>query len=847
VGLLLIVVFPLFGYHLLQDGVSFNSDQLYCIHFCDDLWQGRDVQGFHMPGAPYVFPDMALLLICRMLTSKIAVQFLLYSFLFYTLLLLVLMAICLRIGLCLDESFSIAGLGVAVLLAYHFDPVYHGFGLLLTYPGNHMGCLLIGLAVIGFTLRAVQTGYHWFSAALMVGVCGSSCFSDQLLIVQYLAPVGGAVLLLGICRLIPFRRSLITIALLVLSVLLAMTIRKLFVQLGFIPLCLERKDPLFQIPLIEAFQQFCASWRLLGREQTPTKIILLFHGLAGLAVLVIWSLQARRSPVLSTSLRENPTHAATESRLDRTAILLVALVLLLAPLSNAGVLIVAGLIEPFAVSRYLYTWWFLPFLCLGLWSRLLPGRLVRFVPGIIVLVVVFRVLTFPDSLSVDRIAPRYPPLARALDELVRKHGPLRGFAEFWRARETRYLTQEHVAVVPILPNGSPWFHAFNPNSYLSDDRHDTIVPDYHFVIFPTSKDESGPDPNQIAARYGKPVEIIPAGEYLIWRYERMRHSQLDLFLRAQLGQRLVREKPYLVPSDPVSLRTPKRNLTPSEARGNIRLQRGQELTIRFDKPVTGAMIDLSANYCDAYTLVFLHDGRALGTARVPPVEWTGAEFVYCSPGLQSRLVSVPSACRSQGFNEVRLIPRGGSASFVVGHFLVFEEWIPYQRLEDGQQERYHRYEGEKLHSPPTPEITILDEAAASGGHSRQATASYQGCIAYGPYTFLAPGRYRIDFALKVTDNCSSDVVATIDSCALRGERILQTRTLRGTQFSTANKYQSFDFTIDTEDELDFVEFRVMAAGKTNVTLDYVDVSLLTAEPTSEACESQKPHMQGLSH
>lgn len=847
VCLLLAIVFPLFGYHLLQDPFGFNSDQLYCAHFCDDLWQGRDVQGFHMPGAPYVFPDMALLLFCRMLTSNVAVLFLLYSFCFYTLLIFVLMMICRRIGFFWEESFAIAGLGVAFLLAYHIDPAYDGSGLLLTYPGNHMGCFLMGLAVLAFTLRAVQTGYHWLSSALMVGVCGLSCFSDQLLIVQCLAPLGAAVLLLGICRVIPFRRVLITIALLALSVLLGMMIRKLFLQLGFVPMCLERKDPLFQIPLSDALQRFYANWCLKGREQTATKILLLLHGLAGLAVLIIWSRQTRRSPDLSTSRYETPTPAMERPRLDRAAILLVALVLLLAPLANAAVLIVAGWIEPFAVSRYLYTWWFLPFLCLVLWARLLPGRLVRFVPAIIVLLVASRLLTLPDGLSLDRITPRYPPLARVLDELARKHGPLRGFAEFWRARESHYLTQEQVAVVPVLPNGSPWFHAFNPNSFLSDDRHDTNIPDYHFVIFPTNKSEPGPDPDQIAARYGKPVEIIPAGEYIIWRYESMRHRQLDLFLRSQIAQRLVREKPYLVPSEPVALRTPKRNLTPCEARGNIALQRGQELTIRFDKPVTGAMIDLSANYCDAYTLVFLHDGRELARARVPLVEWTGAEFVYCKPGLQSRLVPVPAACRSEGFNEVKLIPSGGSPSFVVGHFLVFDEWIPYQSIEEQQLERYHRYEGEKLISPPSPEITVVDEASASGGHCRQATASYQGCMAYGPYTFLAPGRYRIAFALKVEDNRSSDVVAAVDSCALRGERILQTRALRGQEFSAANRYQVFDFTIDIQDELDFVEFRVMAYGQTKVTLDYVDVTRLTSEPTSEACEQPRPQSTGISH
>ena len=126
VSLLLALVFSLFIYQFLQDRVSFNSDQLYCIHFCDDLLHGRDVQGFHMPAAPYVFPDMALVLLCSVLTSNLTAVFILYSVLYYSLLLAVLTAICRGLGLSRRDSYVTAALGVAFLLAAHFDPAYVG-------------------------------------------------------------------------------------------------------------------------------------------------------------------------------------------------------------------------------------------------------------------------------------------------------------------------------------------------------------------------------------------------------------------------------------------------------------------------------------------------------------------------------------------------------------------------------------------------------------------------------------------------------------------------------------------------------------------------------------------------
>lgn len=109
-------------------------------------------------------------------------------------------------------------------------------------------------------------------------------------------------------------------------------------------------------------------------------------------------------------------------------------------------------------------------------------------------------------------------------------------------------------------------------------------------------------------------------------------------------------------------------------------------------------------------------------------------------------------------------------------------------------------------------------------------------MAYGPYTILAPGRYRVDFALKVAENLSSDIVATIDSHAYTGEQCLQSRGLRGTDFVRAGDYQVFSLMLDVEEELDMVEYRVIVSGKTVVTLDYIDVTLLAPGKAGEACE-----------
>src|SRR5579871_6246887 len=62
----------------LADGTAFNSDNLLSTAQCDDLLHGRDVRDWHLPGAPYLFPDLVLLLPCQLLAPTLPIAFLAY-------------------------------------------------------------------------------------------------------------------------------------------------------------------------------------------------------------------------------------------------------------------------------------------------------------------------------------------------------------------------------------------------------------------------------------------------------------------------------------------------------------------------------------------------------------------------------------------------------------------------------------------------------------------------------------------------------------------------------------------------------------------------------------------------
>ncbi|HTU21218.1 MAG TPA: hypothetical protein VMG10_24405 [Gemmataceae bacterium] len=828
-AVLLLLTFTLAWYRFLNLPRSFNSDHLYCLHFCDDLIHGRDLRGWHLPAAPYLFPDILLLCAMRLLTSDVAGVFLLYSSLYYLLLFAVLWAIFRQVGLSRGEAFPTAALGLTLLLAACFHPDYGVRCLLLMYPGNHMGCLLVGLGVAALVLRTLQRGFHWLSAMLLVLAAGLGGFSDQLLIVQLLVPIGSTVALLALCRLVSRRRAVGTTFLLALAAVGAMSKQMVLTWLGLVPMHLQ---PALRKPGIDALKQLAVTFWAAFHNQPLMLTVFVLHMAAALTVSLLWMRRCR----CSIGVEADPEGADRDARRNGPAIVFVALVLLLAPLSNAGALMIANMVSCSTLDRYLYTWLLLPFLFIALWPRLLPWRATaRLAPAAVIGVVLVRLFTFPDAVFLDRFSLRYPPLARALDDMVRKHGRLRGFGHYWSAREMHYLTCEHVEVLPTLPWGQPWFHGYNPNAFLLDDRRDPTVPDYHFAIVPTSGNTEV-DAEQILARFGKPAEIIAAGEYEIWRYDRMVNRHLDLFLRTQAAQRLVEQKPFVRPYQPAILAHPKRNLTSWNARGNVQLQRDATLTIRFEKPVAGRMIDIAANYADEYLLWFYREGRKLGKTRVSAVAWNGAEIAYCEPGLQSRLVEVPEACRPDGFDEVRVTPLGRSQHFAIGHFLVFDEWIPYRSGRANPGDRYHRYEGERMSQIDSAEVATVADASASAGQARQATAAFQGYLAYGPYLPLPAGRYRIDFSLKIEDNSFAETIATIDASAFGGWQTLQARRLRGCDFTSANQYQIFSLTFDVAEELDLVEYRVLVGGKTKATFDYVDVTRLPPERTSETCE-----------
>jgi hypothetical protein len=821
----------LFGYQFQQDPGSFNSDDLYPAAVCDDVLVGRELPGWHMPAAPYPFPDVLLLLPCRAAFGNIAAAFAAYAALFYALLLAAVAWVLRRAGLGWRPAFLAAGTGVLFLLATHLRPGYLGRALLLYHAGNHMGALLVGLLLTGLVLRGVQQGYGWWSPLVILAAGSLGGFSDKLLVVQFIAPLAAAVGMLTLCRLVRFRRAAQTVLLLGLAVAGALWMKDGFTRLGFVLLAAENEFILFA-PFDPG--QFAATvWSCLS-AQPITAALAVFHLVAAALLLLAWL--PRRLRIADCGLRNEGNPQSP----DRTAVLFVGLTLLAAPVCNLGALVCTGMTCNPAIDRYLHACFALPYLCVAVWPALAPGRAARLggalVQGGVAAFALYLAAGRLPAVRWENCGRRYPEIARALDDMVRKHGgPLRGFAEFWSSRSLCYLTQEHVEVRPACDTGQPWPHASNLSGYLSADRHDTATPDYHFVLFSVEEGKRVPSPRAVRREYGEPAEKKTVGSYEIWRYETLQSRHLELFLRSQLAVRLRHEWTPVVPDQPRALRKSKWNLTPWTKSGNVFLRHHEPLEVRFARPVTGRLVDVSAHFPDRFRLDFYLDDRYVASANVPAVWWAGAVYDRPGshglglerPGLQCRLVPLPAACAEQPWNRVRVVPTCWHEPSVVGHFLVYANELPY-RVTPASLPGTRRHEGEWLDGDDRPGVRDAADPSASGGAVRRLDAGDEASQGSGPHNLL-PGRYRIDFALAVDDNTTPDAVADVEVYAEGMCWPLRSRQLDGTDFPAPRTHAVFSLTLETEEELEMVEYRLRSTGRTGVSLDYIDVTRLPDE------------------
>jgi hypothetical protein len=675
-GLLAAAAVLLLCYDFLGDSGAFNSDHLFCSALCRDILHGADLRGWHFPGAPYLFPDVFLLLGCQALAPNLVAELVGYCFVFFGLMLAVVFWLARVLGLPGRRALVAAAAGLALLLAAHVAPAYHGRTMLLGHPGNHVGAVLIGLLLLTLTARSLRCGWGpaTTTAFVLAGALGIA--SDKLVAVQFLAPLALALFVLTRRGLLTWRQlggqALIQAA----AVVLGLVLRAALPWLGFFLLGVEND---FHRP---HWNDLPFMLRYLGHCIADQSLLCAFLPLFLVTAYLVAASRWPRSPktVSASDLAgQDDLRGLVQRWRGRgdAVVLLAALTFLLCPVCNLLALFATGLGRNPAVDRYTLPCYLLPFLGTALLWHLLPGRKSRVaaiaLQTFALLWVVRQAAVILPGWDPQRFAVPYPPLARALDRLVEQRGPMRGLAGYWPARYLEFLTRHHVPIVALENGGTPYFHADNPSHYLGDTSTDLALPAYRFLVV-QPKNPATPAPKVLEDHFGTPAEKVVVDGDEIWLYERIESPRLDAFLRARLAERARRLVPWTAPEAPACLARPKANFTANDARGLVHLGPGQRLEVRFARPVCGPVLDFAAGAADCFRLELYRGEERQGVLAVPAISWTGA--TYGPPGIQSRLLPIPAEAQARGFDRIAVLATRPNPAASVAHVLVYDQDLP---------------------------------------------------------------------------------------------------------------------------------------------------------------------------
>jgi hypothetical protein len=794
---------------------AFNSDNLFAVEFCETvLGDGGELRHYHLPCAPYVFPDMVLCLAAVALSRELLVVFLTYDILYYGLTLATLTALLRQTGLRLREAFLFSGSGLLLLLVSHLDAPYAERALQLFHPGNHAGAILVGLFLTLLVVRNLHRPVPLPSAAVFLVAGGLSLFSDRLLLPQFFAPLCFSAGVLAAFRVVPVRKAVETALLAGGAYAASLGLQRAFAHY-FVLLPLSSTVDLTQI---------AASWRGF-RDALPVylegQFVLKLTCLAFVPVATVVALRA---------LWSARTAAADEPRRARTALTAVALVGLLCVACNLTAVILSGTCRLQGFDRYLLGAVFMPFLFLAVCIRFLPGWPFRWfgraLPALVVLLAAAEVgLRHRQALSFDGLRPAYSEAARVLDRLAREKKISCGLATYWNARSLAYLTRERIPLRAILPDGEPWLHSTSPGAFLAPEWRCLALPHYDFILF----DGHNPDPNfrmdraDLERRFGSPRETVPAGSFEVWIYDGLLASDFNLFLRSTLAPRCRRARPWVGPASPAALAVPKENGTGPLRPGTVRLAPGGEVVLTFAGPVKGELLDLGAPFDAHFDLRFYRGDELLATLYAPRVNVPMMSSPYRTTGNQSRLLTLPPALRGQEWTNVVVRARGGPGPFALGHFLVYARTPPGLRTRQTPVGGRWRFEAESQPGEVPGSGAVVPDPQASGGQARFAPRDFSGAMVCGPYAFLEGGRYRVEFFVKASPAGEGSPVARLEVTSGGAAQPHAHRDLFAADFAGTDGYRKFTLTLETEVELSDCQFRVLGCGKAPLYVDRIEL------------------------
>ena len=351
-------------------------------------------------------------------------------------------------------------------------------------------------------------------------------------------PLGIGLALLWLARGLAFRRVLTAAGLMIGAVVFDTLVRGLLTWLGI------------RWITVTAMMVRSIKWQVLGTNLQGSFSDLLFQPLILAAILTFLVVVLLAIALRRFRSTKKPAQNAPEDGW-------VAVILLSSTLSG----LVPCIILSASIERYCYSATVLPLLALPLALRLafrecgwrtwaVTGGL-----GTLLIVLACGVQMVRAALHYPwrPLAQPYPELAQLLDRGAREYGCTQGIGGYWDARWMRYLTHEHVKVLPVAALAAPPFiHGVNP--YREVEPHDggRAFPEMRFLILQNGN--LGPNLSEARLMLPSPQVRLPWSRGEVWLYDAFVDDRLTAFIASFRARAWRRSAEVVRPLTPAVLR-----------------------------------------------------------------------------------------------------------------------------------------------------------------------------------------------------------------------------------------------------------------------------------------------------
>jgi hypothetical protein len=543
------VLFGLAGFELYRTACDshvslyafINSDTLTCAAFYEDIVvNGYPVEGFYFPTTNVMFPDCAVYFLARATTGAAAPAMILSTCVVFGLQLLGLYFL-MRVLTPSDQR----GPQLAMLLAmgalFLLTNAQSGFSspfcrlpLVLTYHGGEFSCLLFGLALLIYLVKAgAWERRHRLALAALYVDAALGMGSDRLLFIQFIVPALGALLTM---RLLTSGAglSLRRIALLSAPLLSGALSGQLFLRI-FQP---AWQDVINHYPcnLDNGWHSICllaGKWRkwLEAGDELHWLALTWIAGCSGHLVYLGWR-RCRSALVLSEVHRGLLFLSAHYLAMTATCI---------AAISYSGAIYNPPFMLDFdwaGAARYFLPVLFIPYFLIGIWLVALRGWSSRRLPfAAMIAALACAGVQLEHCSRIPRSDDRavwhyYPPEVAQLDAIAEEFGLEYGLAAYWEAKLMTLLSQRRIQVHAIIANPAAAtkmvaFHWLSNGRCYFDAPRGRAAPRYQFIVVKEFPTLPTPSRGELIERFGKPAASLRCGLYHVFLYNRPEDTEFQ--------------------------------------------------------------------------------------------------------------------------------------------------------------------------------------------------------------------------------------------------------------------------------------------------------------------------------